>query len=147
MKVLRTALAVVCLTCAAIPGRPNAADGKPSAADQDCLAKLADEAKRARGKVNIYNIELKNLADNPWARNSASTCSSALNRAENYYKRQRADNSVCVNSDYIDNQVIHLYKSAVSSCRSEFTNVLSKLDPAEQRAAKDRIAKAEGGQP
>jgi hypothetical protein len=141
MKLLPlTFLAVAWLTCAGVPGGAYAAD-------PDCVAKLADAAKRARVRINVYNSELKNMTDNPWARNSASTCSGALNRAENYYKRQTADNAICVNSDYIDNQVIHLYKSAISNCRSELSNVLSKLDPDEQRAVRDRVAKAEGGLP
>jgi hypothetical protein len=120
--------------------------GAPRAADPDCLTNLGETVKRARAHINLYLSTLKGMNDNPWARSSASVCGSASSRAEQYYKKQAADNALCTGvSSYVDNQTAQLYKTASSTCRSEFNNVVSKLPPDEQRAATDRIAKDAAG--
>lgn len=111
-----------------------------------CLAEIDDVAKRTRRQANLYLGEMKGLIDNPWARNSASVCSSAISRAEQYSKRQALTNSLCTpGSTYIDSQTIQLYKTANSTCRAEFDNVLSRMPPDEQRLISDRVARAEAG--
>jgi hypothetical protein len=120
--------------------------GAPRAADPDCLSKLGETTKRARAHINVYLSTMKGMSDNPWARNSASVCSSASSRAERYYKKQAADNALCTGvSSYVDNQTVQLYKTASSTCRSEFNSVVSKLPPDEQRELSDRVAKEEAG--
>lgn len=120
--------------------------GAPRAADPDCLSNLDEAAKRARAHSSLYLGAMKGMTDNPWARNSASVCSSALSRAEQYYKKQRADGFLCSGgSSYVDNQTAQLYKTANSTCRSEFNNVLSKLPPDEQRELSESVAKKEAG--
>lgn len=116
------------------------------AADEDCLTANEDAAKRAHEHVNVYLGELKTMTDNLWARNAASVCSSALARAERYSKRLAADNELCMpGSTYVDSQALQLYKTAQSTCRSEFTNVLSKMSADEQRPVTERVAKATAG--
>jgi hypothetical protein len=116
------------------------------APDPDCLAGIEDTAKRTRQQAKLYLGEMKGLTDNPWARNSASVCSSAFARAEQYFKRQAATNSLCTTgSAYVDSQAIQLYKTANSTCRAEFDNVLSRIPPDERRLITDRVARAEAG--
>lgn len=116
------------------------------APDAKCLAGIEDIAKRTRQQANLYLGEMKGLIDNPWARNSASVCSSAISRAEQYSKRQAATNSLCASgSTYVDSQTIQLYKTANSTCRAEFDNVLSRIPADERRLITDRVARAEAG--
>jgi hypothetical protein len=140
MKLRNAVLFVLVLTlCAAQAGAPRAAE-------PECLSRLSENAKRARGHINLYLSAMKAMSDNPWARNSTSVCSSAFSRAEQYYKKQGADNVLCTgSSSYVDNQTAQLYKTANSTCRSEFNNVLSKLPPDEQRELSASIAKEEAG--
>ena len=116
------------------------------AAEPECLSRLSENVKRARAHINLYLSAMKTMSDNPWARNSASVCSSALSRADQYYKKQGADNALCTGgSSYVDNQTAQLYKTANSTCRSEFNNVLSKMPAEEQRELSPSIAKEEAG--
>jgi hypothetical protein len=120
--------------------------GGPRAADPECLSNLGETVKRARAHINLYLNAMKDMSDNPWARKSASVCSSASSRAEQYYKKQTADNALCTGvSSYVDSQTAQLYKTANSTCRSEFNGILSKLPPDEQRELSARIAKEEAG--
>lgn len=120
--------------------------GAPRAADSECLSNLDQTVKRARAHSNLYLSAMKGINDNPWARNSASVCSSALSRAEQYYKKQRDGSFLCSGgSSYVDNQTAQLYKTANSTCRSEFNNVLSKLPPDQQREISESVTKQESG--
>jgi hypothetical protein len=137
MKLRRVAVfTLMSMLCAAQAG----------AADPECLSRLSDSAKRARAHINLYLGAMKAMNDNPWARNSASVCGSAFSRAEQYYKKQGTDNALCTgSSSYVDNQIAQLYKTASSTCRSEFNSVLSKLPAEEQRELSASIAKGEAG--
>jgi hypothetical protein len=137
MKLIPLVLsALVLIICAMQPRVPRAADA-------NCLTSFQETAKRTRGQVNVYLNEMKGMVGDPWARNSASVCSSALARAEQYSKRQVATNSLCTGSSYVDSQALQLYKTANSTCRAEFSNVLSKMTPDEQRLVNDRVVRAE----
>jgi hypothetical protein len=140
MKSMRFVLSVLTLiVCAAVPRASQAADPK-------CLAAIQDTGKRARQQANVYLGEMKGVTDNPWARNSASVCSSAISRAEQYSKRQTITNTLCTTgSTYVDNQAIQLYKTANSTCRAEFENFLRRLPTDEQRLISNRVARAEAG--
>jgi hypothetical protein len=118
----------------------------PRVAEPECLAKLSETAKRSRAHIKVYLNAMKGMSDNPWARNSASVCSSAFSRAEQYYKKQTTNSALCTGaSSYVDNQTAQLYKTASSTCQSEFNSVVSKLPPDEQRELSDRVAKEEAG--
>lgn len=140
MKLRRVVLfALMSMLCAAQAGASRAAE-------PECLSRLSDTAKRARAHINLYLGAMKAMNDNPWARNSASVCGSAFSRAEQYYKKQGTDNALCTgSSSYVDNQIAQLYKTAGSTCRSEFNNVLSKLPAEEQHELSATIAKEEAG--
>jgi hypothetical protein len=140
MKLRKAVLfALVLILCTAQAGAQRAAN-------PDCLSKLGETAKHARAHITLYLNAMKGMSDNPWARNSASVCSSASSRAEQYYKKQAADNALCIGvSSYVDSQTAQLYKTASSTCRSEFNSILSKLPPDEQRELSARIAKEEAG--
>jgi hypothetical protein len=118
----------------------------PQAADDNCLTAIQDTAKRTREHVNLYLGEMKGMIDNPWARNSASVCSSAIARAEQYTNRQLANKALCTTgSTYVDSQAVQLYKTANSTCRAEFGNLLSRMEPDQQRLVSDRVTRAEAG--
>ena len=138
MKLTRLVLSALVLSiCAMQPGVLRAADAT-------CLKSFQETAKRTRGQANVYLNEMRGMIGDPWARNSASVCSSALARAEQYSKRQIATDALCAKgSSYVDNQALQLYKTANSTCRAEFSNVLSKMPPDEQRLVTDRVARAE----
>ena len=137
MRLASSALSVLTVICV-ITARAALA------ADADCLTTIQDAAKRTRQHTNIYLGEMKNMSDNPWARNSASVCSSAVARAEQYQKRQVETNALCVTgSTYVDSQAMQLYKTAHSTCRAEFDNLLRRMAPDEQRLSIDRVARAE----
>ena len=120
--------------------------GVPRAADPGCLSNLGETVKRAGAHINPYLSAMKSMNDDPWARNATSVCGSAFSRAERYYKKQAADNALCTgSSSYVDNQAGQLYKTAESTCRSEFNNVLSKLPPDQQRELSESVAKKQAG--
>lgn len=138
MKLIRSALFL--LVCSVYLMPPTASQ----AADANCTKEIQETARHTRDYMHVYLNEMKNMVDNPWARNSASVCSSALARAEQYLKRQVATNSLCTQgSTYVDNQTRQLFKTANSTCRSEFTDVLSKMSLEEQQTVSSRIARAE----
>ncbi len=139
--------ALVLTSCAAQASAQGPAQTRaPSAAEPECISRLSENAKRARAHINLYLGAMKGMTDNPWARNSASVCNSALSRADQYYKKQGADNALCTGgSSYVDNQTAQLYKTASSTCRSQFNDVLSKLPADEQRELSESIAKKEAG--
>ena len=88
MKLTRLVLSALALIiCAMQPGVLRAADVK-------CLESFQEAAKRTRGQANVYLNEMKGMVGDPWARNSASVCSSALARAEQYSKRQIATDAL-----------------------------------------------------
>jgi hypothetical protein len=140
MKSIRLVFfALTLILCAAAPRAPQAADPK-------CLSAIQDTAKRARQQANVYLGEMRGVIDNPWARNSASVCNSAISRAEQYSRRQTATNTLCTTgSSYVDSQAVQLYKTANSTCRAEFENFLGRLPADEQRLISDRVARAEAG--
>jgi hypothetical protein len=139
--------ALVLTSCAAQASAQGAAQaGAPGAAEPECLSRLSENVKRARAHINLYLGAMKTVSDNPWAKNSASVCNSALSRADQYYKKQGTDNALCTgSSSYIDNQTAQLYKTASSTCRSQFNDLLSKLPADEQRELSESIAKKEAG--
>lgn len=138
MKLIRSALLTLVFLISVMP--PTA----PQAADANCTKQVQETAKHTRDHMHVYLNEMKNIVDNPWARNSASVCGSALARAEQYLKRQVATNSLCTpGSTYVDNQTLQLFKTANSTCRAEFSNVLSKMSPEEQQTISNRISRAE----
>jgi hypothetical protein len=110
------------------------------AADEDCMKGLSNEAGHARKTAGVYIGELKNVKNSPWSVNAASVCNSALSRADQYYSRQTSDQSVCTDaSSYVDDQVIHLYRNAVVTCRSSYEDFLKTISPKEQRRMTQRV--------
>ncbi|MBK8175550.1 MAG: hypothetical protein IPK66_09910 [Rhodospirillales bacterium] len=122
-------------------------NGYLSAADLDCLKRIDKIAGSVRKDVVLYSDEFKVMSDNPWARNSESTCKGALQRAESYYQRQVDDKSVCeLGSSYVDSQVVQLYKNAGSTCRSEYDTLVNRLSPEDRQIALDRFARKQAMQ-
>ena len=103
------------------------------AVDAECMKTLTDTARQARKTNNAYLAALKNLKDNPYSSGAASTCNSAMARADQYFKKNLGAASVCTSgSAYTDGQVVHLFKSSTITCRSETANVVNRLAPEEQ---------------
>jgi hypothetical protein len=134
MKAFRPALLPVLLVFGIA-----AAPGEAQTVDANCIKQLTNVATKERQRVAAYTGEMKNMTDNPWAKNSISTCSSSLSRADRYFKRQTDDRGACVTgSSYVDNQVVHLFHNAGSTCRQEFEELVQRLPPDEQRVVTER---------
>jgi hypothetical protein len=135
MKAFRPALLPVLL----VFGIAAVLSGEARAADANCMKHLTEVATKERQRIAVYTGEMKNMTDNPWAKNSISTCSSSLSRADRYFKRQTDDQGVCVTgSSYVDNQVVHLFRNAGSTCRQEFQELVQRLPAEEQRVVTER---------
>lgn len=129
MRGLHLALLPVALliACAALINEAHAVD-------DECMKGLSDDVGRARRTAGVYVEELKTVKNNPWSANAMSVCNSAVHRAEQYYDRQTDDKALCnAGSDYVDGQVVHLYKNAVITCRSSFEDVLKTVPSKDQR--------------
>ena len=112
--------------------------------DPECLKSLEAASSQARKRIAVYQGELKNIKDVPNSGSAVSICGSALSRAEQYYKRGKTGDSICtVGSAYVDGQVLHLFKNATITCRSEITTVLDRLPPDQQAPIAERIRQRE----
>lgn len=112
--------------------------------DPECMKSLEAAAGQARKRIAVYQGELKNIKEVPNTGSALSICGSALSRAEQYYKKGTAGDSVCTTgSTYVDGQVLHLFKNATITCRSEITSVLDRLPPDQQAPIAERIRQKE----
>jgi len=119
-------------------------DGLAVAAGPECAKTLDTTASRARRTVGLLTAELKGMTTNPYAKNAISVCNGAVSRADQYYGKESAAKSVCIaGSEYVDKQIVHLYKAAVSTCRDEFTTQVQRLPSEEQTEISARVAKKE----
>ncbi len=108
--------------------------------DADCMKTLNDTAQQARKTNNTYLAVLKGMKENPYAGGAASICSSALARADQYFKKNLTATALCTSSsDYTDGQVRQLYKNSTITCRSETATVVKRLSPDEQAATLSQL--------
>lgn len=121
-----------------------ASPGSSGVIDPECMKSLEAASTQARKRIAVYQGELKGIKDVPTAGSAVSICGSALARAEQYYKKGKAGDSICtVGSAYVDGQVLHLFKNATITCRSEITTVLDRLPPDQQAPIAERIRQKE----
>ena len=110
------------------------------ALDEACMKGLTSDAGRARKTADVYTGELKTVKNSPWSANAISVCTSAISRADQYFNRQMSEKDVCTGaSGYVDDQVVHLYKNAVITCRSSYEDFLKTTTPQEQRRMTQRV--------
>lgn len=112
--------------------------------DEECFKSVDAASSQARKRIAVYQAELKNIKDVPTTGSAISICGSALSRAEQYYKKNKAGETICtIGSAYVDSQVVHLFKNATITCRAELTTVLDRLPPEEQAPIAGRIRQKE----
>jgi hypothetical protein len=116
------------------------AAGSAKAIDQTCIERINAISVREQKRVAVYLGEIKNMKDDPWAPNSESICSSALNRAQQYLKRHQADQSICdIGTSYVDNQAVQLFRNASGTCRQELEERMRRMPPDDQRILMQRV--------
>lgn len=109
--------------------------------DADCMKTLNDAAQQARKTNNTYLAVLKSLKENPYAGGAASVCTSAMARADQYFKKNLTAAALCIaGSDYTDGQVVHLYKNSTVTCRSETAQIVNRLSPDAQAPVLNQLS-------
>lgn len=112
--------------------------------EKACLKKLEDAAAFEHKRIDLYLAEMKNMTGNSWAKNAMSTCGGALSRAQQFFKKNLAAESVCTaGSSYVDSQVVHLYRSAGGTCRAEIDRLAQQMPGEDKQRLIQRIAQKE----